>query len=174
MPSGRRYHIFVVLLALPMFTGWARAQEIWTHTANSCAIDNSDLDEFDPNSASLKFIGRSRGSMVARCNVTNLRSDGGDPGWGTLEVLYRDRDGTDSNNQVRVRLIRIGSGGNFTTVAEFDSDNFTDTPDPTLRSVTFVHDFEFHNGAYYVELQVSRDHSRSQDDPAVYFVRLTP
>ena|SRR5712691_1463499 len=172
MSSGKRYLFLMALFVLPVFAGRARAQEIWTQTANSCAIDNTDLDEFDPNSANLRFNGHSRGSLVARCNVTNLRSDGGDPGWTTLEVLYRDRDGSDPNDQVRVRLIRIGSGGNFTTIAEFDSNDFPETPEPARESVTFAHTFDFTNGAYYVELKVSRDSTHSQDDPAVFFVRL--
>lgn len=166
--------VLVMLLTSPLFAIGTKAQEIWTHTANTCAIDNTDLDEYDASSASLRFNGHSRGSLVARCNVTNLRSDGGDPGWGTLEVLYRDRDGSDPNDQVRVRLVRIGSGGNFTTVTEFDSNNFPETPEPTLRSVGITHTFDFSNGAYYIELRVSRDSTHSQDDPAVYFVRLAP
>jgi len=159
-------------LVLPFTAGRAHAAPVWTATGNSCVVDNSDLDQYEQDSFSLQHRKRAEGTILARCNVSNPLDSGANPGWGTLEVVYRDPDGRDNRSQVRVRLIRVNNGGNTTNVAEFDSDEFPEAADPATQSVVFSHAFDFDTGAYYVELRISRESTRSENDPAVFVVRM--
>ena len=163
-----------LVIIVTCFAGLAQGQTTWTQTANSCVVDNSDLDQYDQDSFSLQFRRGVEGTILARCNVTNPRDDGGDPGWGTLEVVFRDPDGSDDRSRVRVRLFRVNNGGNTTEIAELDSDDFPEAHDPATQSVSFSHAFDFDHGAYFVELRVSRESIRSENNPAVFLVRLAP
>lgn len=169
-----RFRMLAMLapLVLPVFAIPAQAQTVWTTTANSCVVDNSDLDEYEQDSFSLQHRRLAKGTIVARCNLSNPLDSGADPGWGTLEVVYRDPDGRDDRSTVRVRLIRVNNGGNTTNIAEFDSDEFPEAHDPATESVTFSHAFDFDHGAYYVELRINRESIRSENNPAVFLVRL--
>jgi len=97
-------------LVLPFTAGRAHAAPVWTATGNSCVVDNSDLDQYEQDSFSLQHRKRAEGTILARCNVSNPLDSGANPGWGTLEVVYRDPDGRDNRSQVRVRLIRVNNG----------------------------------------------------------------
>jgi hypothetical protein len=169
-----RFRTLLVLapLVLPFAAARAQAAPVWTATANSCVVDNSDLGDVEQDSFSLQHRKFVKGAIVARCNLTNPLDSGADPGWGTLEVVYRDPDGRDNRSTVRVRVIRVNNGGNTTNVAEFSSDDFPEAVDPTTESVTFSHAFDFDHGAYYVELRINRESTRSENDPAVWLVRL--
>jgi len=159
-------------LMLPLFVGLAQAQTVWTQTANTCVVDNSDLNQYDQDSFGLRHSRRAEGTILARCSVANPLDSGANPAWGTLEVVYRDPDGRDDRSQVRVRLTRVNNGGNTDNIAEFDSDEFPEAADPATQSVTFSHAFDFDHGAYYVEIRISRESTRSENDPTVFLVRL--
>jgi hypothetical protein len=169
-----RLRMLLVLapLMVPFAVVRAQAAPVWTTTGNSCVVENSDLGDYDQDSFSFHHARRADGAIVARCNVTNPLDSGADPAWGTLEVVYRDPDGRDDRSQVRVRLVRVNNGGNTTNIAEFDSNEFPETQDPATESVTFSHAFDFDHGAYYVELRIDRASTRSENNPAVFLVRL--
>ena len=145
-----RFRMLAMLapLVLPLYAGVAHAAPVWTAAANTCVVDNSDIGDYDQDAFGIHHSRHSEGTIIARCNVSNPLDSGADPGWGTLEVVYRDPDGRDDRSQVRVRLIRVNNGGNSTNVAEFDSDEFPDTTDPATESVTFSHAFERRPGSY--------------------------
>ena len=185
----RRLALLAPLMLPLFFVGLAQAQTVWSQTANTCVVDNSDLNQYDQDSFGFRHGRRAEGTILARCPVTNPLDSGADPGWGTLEVVYRDPDGRDDRSQVRVRLIRVNNGGNTDNVAEFDSDEFPKlhfiehryADDPTnwwipnrncvegmLRSAGFI--IAAHPEP---EVYLCRRGKRPQADGAVYPARRT-
>lgn len=154
-------------------SGEAHAAGIWTHVASACAVDEASAAKYDVNAARFKVkTGQQPATVVARCNVTNPQDDGSDPWWNTLEVTYRDPDGTGAGSQVKALLYRVTNAtGGVVLIGTFDSNAYATTGDYTARVlVGGAADFDFDNYAYFVEIQVKR--SDTANDPTISIVRL--
>ena len=165
----------VVAGALLGFTFPAAAQNsISTHVASTCTVDEDSTAIHQFTGGELGFRAGSTGAITARCNVVNPRDDGQNPQWGVLEVVYRDPDGAGAN-QVVATLKRVSNSGVTTTVPGviFNSNNFAGAIGVQMRSVNFVHGFNFLSYAYYIELRIVRSSATSQDNPAAFLARLT-
>ncbi|MBM4259273.1 MAG: hypothetical protein FJ147_25655 [Deltaproteobacteria bacterium] len=160
----------------------------WTHTASACTPDESSID-YQMGGASVSFPGSITGEITLRCNITNIM-DPNFPSWNTLEVVYRDPDGSGAANRVRVTLHKVGlngtaenltpsnSGGQLTLpidpslLATFDSNTAASTTSSTqVHTVGVNHNFDFATNAYYVKITLKRD-AGSTTNPAAFVVRL--
>lgn len=126
-------------------------------------------------------------SFLTRCNVTDLRSAqllsfGGE--WNTLDVTYRDPDGSAVENQVTVELHRTSDAEELVSVgkqravprddfviATVNSNDHVETGRATVSQL-FSHPFDFVNNAYYVTIKVKRPSSGTPINPAAFIVRL--
>jgi hypothetical protein len=166
-------HVVGVALLLSLLTSDdARAQSIWTHVASACAVDEADAAQYEVNAARFKVATGVTlpATVVARCNVTNPLDSAADPNWNTLEVAYRDPDGTGTGSQVKALLYRASNAtGGISLLETFDSNAFPAVGDNTAR-VLLGGSLDFLNYAYFVEIQVKR--SNAGNDPTVSIVRL--
>lgn len=154
----------------------------WTHTASSCAVDESALNKYQFSLADFSFKGTETSDVlywigapiaqpiVARCNVVNPL-DSGDPDWNALIVGYQDPDGTSTAHSVRARLYRVSRPtGTVSQVAAFDS-NSSSTTTRTEKQVIFSHSFDFLNNEYFVQMELIRQNTNQ--NPVIYSARLT-
>jgi hypothetical protein len=143
---------------------------IWTHVGAACMPDEGSTGKYEANAARFRHKGSFTGDIFARCNVTNPRDDGLNPGWDCLEVVYSRQADTD---QVTAELIRVSNEtGGVYTLATLDSNNFGTSPDEQTKHVDFHHDFNFEHFAYYVQIKVSRKSSSAGHNPSISIVRL--
>src|SRR5262245_14353909 len=80
----------------------------WTHVASACTPDENSID-YQFSGAGVSFPGSITGDITLRCNITNVMDP--DTPWTTLEVVYRDPDGSGTTNQVTVALHKVGLDG---------------------------------------------------------------
>jgi len=175
MKTKNQIHLFAqlafgLLLLLP---GAAFAQgPVWTHTAAACAVDNASASKYETNGARFRFKvdGQTTGNIYARCNITNPKDDGSNPGWNRLEVAYTDE--RESPNFVKATLYRVNktSGGVSEIGTAFDSINFGAKPSGGAEEVTLTHTFNFTTYAYFVMLQIHREDASY--NPSISAVRL--
>jgi hypothetical protein len=107
--------------------------------------------------------------------------------WNTLEVTYRDPDGSAADNRVLVELHRVSSfeeriptfvNGRPVTLIQSDftltsiNSNDSTALGRTTASKLFFHNFDFVNNAYYVVIKVKRPSTGSTVNPAAFIVRL--
>lgn len=162
----------------------------WTHVASACTPDDDSID-YQFSGAGVSFPGSVTGEITLRCNITNVMNP--DAPWTTLEVVYRDPDGSGTTNQVTVALHKVGLDGtaestvrtffdpvtrrlltNFdaSLLATFDSNTVASaTSSAQVHTASVNHTFDFTENAYYVKIRVKRSEG-STTNPAAFVVRL--
>jgi len=143
--------------------------QIWSSAASVCEPGSDSIGLYAFDTAAYKFSSGNTGQIKIRCAVTNPK-DSGVPAWKTLTVGYVDPDGTGTDYQVDVQLLRVAkSTGTTYIIKTFDSSSYTATG-ATSKSITFTHTFDFTNYAYFCTATVTRgDTSQS---PEVWFMQL--
>jgi hypothetical protein len=160
----------------------------WTQVASACAVDEDSID-YKLSGAGVALPTSINGEITLRCNITNVMDP--DAPWQTLEVVYRDPDGSGTGSQVTVALHKVsltGTAETFVTtvnpvtgkpqsitdpslVAAFDSNSVTSTTSSTqVQKVGLAHDFDFATNAYYVKIKVKR--TDATINPAAFIIRL--
>ena len=149
----------------------ARAQEVWTHVATSCTLDEDSTALAEFTAARITFKANQTGTISARCNVTNPRDDGGDPVWTALEAAYTDPDGNGSAYSVKAILRRVSNTtGGIMDRGTFNSNAFDDRG-PIVHQVALDSGlFDFYTYAYYVQIEIRR--SNTNANPTVSLLRL--
>lgn len=154
------------LVATPRSYGQATE---WTTVTSACVPDEESTGKFALEFGSFQFLGANIGAIDERCNITNPRDGSNNPGWGVMDVTYNDPDGAAGGSQVVVYLRRIhkvtGASGD---IAVFNSNLFA--AGQQLRSLGFVHTFNFADYAYYLAISVRR--TTSSLAPKIQRVRL--
>jgi hypothetical protein len=161
----------------------------WTHIASACTPDEDTID-YQMSGAGVLFPGSITGEINLRCNITNVMNP--DLPWTTLEVVYRDPDGSGTANQVTASLYKVSLDGDaenrvvtidpvtkrprsFTEpslVATFDSNTVASaTSSSQVHAVGVNHLFDFASNAYYVKIKIKRD-ANSTTNPVAFVVRL--
>jgi hypothetical protein len=141
----------------------------WTHVVSACAVDE-DSSDYQLNGAGVSFPDTATGEIVLRCNVTNIMDP--DSPWDTLEVVYRDPDGSGTGNQVTAALHKVGLNGVASLVAAFDSNSTADVTSSTqVRRIELSHDFDFAQNAYHIKIKLKRADGLTTS-PAAFIVRL--
>ena len=162
----------------------------WTHVASACTPDENSID-YQFSGAGVSFPGSITGDITLRCNITNVMDP--DAPWTTLEVVYRDPDGSGTTNQVTVALHKVGLDGtaestiptffdpttrrlltNFdpSLVTTFNSNSTASAaPGTQVHTAGVNHTFNFAENAYYVRIKVKRSEG-STTNPAAFVVRL--
>jgi hypothetical protein len=162
---------------------------LWTCVCSTATVDESSLQNFEFFGSQFRFREGKRGSIFARCNVTNPEDYAycspplrigcdptampeSSPQWKLLEVVYRDPDGEGLSAGVRARLFRVSNAtGASSQIAEFNSNTAPSivTQDAQTNGVFFDHIFDFFANAYYVLLEVNRTIADPLNDPAVFY-----
>jgi len=152
----------------------------WTTLASTCAIDESGLKQYAFNYADFYYLGSAVSTssrtggllpLVSRCNVDNPLDANVNPKWNTLIIGYMDPDLQKTAASVVARLIQVKRAtGATSTLAIFNS-NTNSTVGRTEGYVTFDASFDFHNNAYFVQLELVRA-STEVLSPIVYSARL--
>lgn len=155
------------LLVTPSQTANAshESEGIWANAVAGCAIDEADVNEYSVSRFLAPKAGIA-GSVTARCNVENLPLNSGN----TLELIYRDPDGSGKANKVIAKLQQLTNSGAVVTLATVDSN--TGSASISFQSLTagFGHHFNFNDNAYYVEVTVTR--KSGIQAPAAAIVRI--
>jgi hypothetical protein len=162
----------------------------WTQVASACTLDEDTVD-YQFGGAGVFFPDSATGEITLRCNITNVMDP--DAPWSSLEVVYRDPDGSGTANQVKVTLHKAGLDGIAETlvttldpitrrprsvtdpslVATFDSNSVTTATSSTqVQKVTLAHDFDFATNAYYVKIKMKRTDASTPGGPATFIIRL--
>ncbi|MGE0825690.1 MAG: hypothetical protein AB7G75_05865 [Candidatus Binatia bacterium] len=165
------------------------SQGTWTHVASACIPDEDTID-YQFGGAGVLFPSAVSGEITLRCNITNVMDP--DFPWNTLEVVYRDPDGSGATNRVTVTLHKVGLNGTAETLvttidpvtrrptsltdpsllATFDSNVAASATSSTqVHTVGVNHSFDFATNAYYVKIKMRRD-AGSTTTPAAFIVRL--
>lgn len=169
MTRRHQYQFLTTLFGSLLLASTAAQAQTWSSIMSACqpAIDSAGMYTF--NGASFLFSDSNVGQIRTRCAVTNPL-DSGVPNWGTLTVGYVDPDGTGIDYQVDVQLVRVNRGTGATGIIKtFDSSAFVGTG-PTSHSISFNHNFDFTNYAYYLSVSVSR--ADTAQSPKVWFASL--
>lgn len=166
-----------------------RREGAWTQVASACTPDEDSID-YQMGGAGVSFPGSVTGEITLRCNITNVMDL--DFPWNTLEVVYRDPDGSGTTNQVKVTLHKVGLNGTaestITTIdpvtrrpllnfdpsllATLDSNAVASATSSTqVHTVGLNHGFDFTENAYYVKVKVKRSEG-STTNPAAFVIRL--
>lgn len=143
---------------------------VWTGAACAFVPDDNDITLYDLTDCAFRQQDTNLSPVVARCNVTNPRQDGANPGWTTMEISFIDTSAT-AGNFVQVRLYRTScTTGTTSTVATCSSDSFSALATVQCRTCTFNHVFDFFEYAYYIRVYVDR--SSTANTEIFYSVRL--
>ncbi|MDD5272194.1 MAG: hypothetical protein PHU14_05695 [Methylovulum sp.] len=152
----------------------------WTTVASSCAVDESALKQYAFNNADFYYLSSAVSTpnrkggvfpLVGRCNVDNPLDANVNPKWNTLIVGYMDPDLQNKGASVVARLIQVKRAtGSIITLATFDSNNNA-VAGRTEGFVNFTAPFDFHNNAYFVQLELIRTTTEVLS-PIVYSARL--
>src|SRR5512145_415147 len=87
MKTHRTATVFALTIVGALATAAkVHAAEISTNVASTCTVDESDLSRAQMNYARLMFAVGQTGTIKARCNITNPRDNGDNPGWDRLQI----------------------------------------------------------------------------------------
>lgn len=133
------------------------SEGIWANSLVGCPVDEVDTELVNYTATGIAFKSGLTGDILGRCNVENLPIVQGEADF--LTVSYKDPDGSGTTCQVVGKLQRVSNSGSLSTVATFDSNSFPASSEVLTNSVSFDHDFNFVENAYYVSGRVTRTDS---------------
>lgn len=141
----------------------------WTSVGSGGTVDDADLDQFTTN---LNAVGvrsaLSSATVLVRYNVTAV--DGVFVDGKELRVRYTD-NGAGARVVARLRQVNINTGSGA-TLAELDSDDFAQSPNPQTQAMTICGspELDFATFAYFVEVTLVK--TASSGTPDVRALRL--
>ena len=118
-------------------------------------------DAFEDAAGRIRFKGSASGQIRLFLPVINSTGQLTDNvKWDRFRILYLDPDGDGGDYRISTTLQYLDTAGSTPIVAELDSNDFANTGINTMSS-SFVHDFDFTNRYYYIEVRLLRKNTNA-------------
>lgn len=153
--------LVIALVLLPIS---AFAAVPWTGNPGAASIDEGSTSLAAVDNSSLNFNSSGgTGTIVARLNLTDTTATGS-PGWTNMQIWGYDPS---PNSEIRVKLIRVSSGGTVTTM------NTCSTSDSAMvQQVTCAIGSVDFTSAYTYAISIELSRTSNTVSPFIYGVRL--
>lgn len=143
---------------------------VWSMTMNSCVPSSKSINNASYSSGNyVAHRGKNSAAIILYCPMSSV--DDFEPGtsW-YLDVTYQDSTGSGSGAVVEVKVVKQNVQSGVTSDVWTFNSNEENTTSIHRSTVTFLHDFNFENNAYF--LQVKLDRSNSSQTVRAYSVAV--